>query len=78
MRGLLERSPDARIMMEWAPGMLAGQGVPAAEVAAMLAGIGFRFWTIGTGGALTPLHAEALARIPDGIRNIVAARGNPH
>lgn len=78
MKGILERSPDARLMLEWAPGMLAGQGVPAAEVAAMLAGLGFRFWTIGAGGALAPLHAEALARMSEGIRNIVAARGNPH
>jgi FkbM family methyltransferase len=78
MKALLERSPDARLMLEWAPGMLAGQGVPAAELAAMLAGMGFRFWSIGPGGTLTPLHAEALARITDGIRNIVAARGNPH
>ncbi len=78
MKGLLERSPDARLMLEWAPQMMAGQGVPAADVAAMLAGMGFRFWTIGGGGALAPLHAEALARMQDGIRNIIASRVNPH
>lgn len=77
MARLLERSPDARLLLEWAPGMLAGQGSPAPGVAEMLASLGFRFFSIGAGGALTPLDAASLAGFTDGIRNIVAARGNP-
>ncbi|MGG5812001.1 FkbM family methyltransferase [Falsiroseomonas sp. CW058] len=77
MRRLLERSPDARLLLEWAPAMLAGQGTPAPEVAAHLAALGFRFWLVGAGGALEPLPAAALAAFEGGIRNVVAARGNP-
>jgi FkbM family methyltransferase len=77
MRRLLERSPDARLLLEWAPAMLAGQGMPGPEVVALLAGLGFRFWSIGAQGALSPLPAETLAAYEAGIRNIVAARGNP-
>lgn len=77
MTRLLERSPDARLLLEWAPGMLAGQGTPAPGLAEMLAGLGFRFFSIGAGGALSPLDPATLAGFTDGIRNIVAARGNP-
>lgn len=74
MRGLLARSPEARLLLEWAPAMLAGQGMPGAEVAAMLSGFGFRFWSIGPGGSLSPLAEAELAGLADGLRNIVASR----
>lgn len=75
MRGLLERSPRARLMIEWAPDMLARQGVTAAEIVALLAGIGFRFWTISGRASLEPIAAEALGGMTDGLQNVVAARG---
>lgn len=77
MQALLERSPDARLLMEWAPAMLAGQGTPGPQVVEHLSGLGFRFWSIGGGGALSPLSAATLSAYEGGIRNIVAARGNP-
>lgn len=77
MRRLLERSPEARLMLEWAPAMLAGQGMPAPELAAFLQGLGFRFWQIGAEAQLVGLPAEELAAWQGGIRNIVAARGEP-
>jgi FkbM family methyltransferase len=77
MRRLLERSPEARLMLEWAPAMLAGQGMPGPELVAFLQGLGFRFWRIGPDAALEPLPGTELAGLSEGIRNIVAARGEP-
>lgn len=77
MRGLLRRATDIRLLLEWAPEMLAARGTPAPEVVAFLTDLGFRFWSIEAGAALAPLPAEALAALPDGIRNILAARGEP-
>ena len=77
MKRLLERSPEARLLLEWAPAMLAGQGMPGAEVVALLRDLGFRFWRIAPDATLLPLPAEELAGRSEGIRNIVAARGVP-
>jgi len=77
MRRLLERSPEARLLLEWAPAMLAGQGMPGPEVVALLRSLDFRFWRIERDATLLPLPAEELAGWEAGIRNIVAARGEP-
>lgn len=76
-RGLLRRSRDIRLLLEWAPEMLAARGTPAPEVVAFLADLGFRFWSIEAGARLAHLPAETLAALPGGIRNILAARGEP-
>ena len=77
MRRLLERSPEARLLLEWAPAMLAGQGMPGPEIVALLTGLGFRFWRIEAESRLAALPADELAGWHEGIRNIVAARGEP-
>jgi FkbM family methyltransferase len=77
MTGLLSRSPDARIMMEFAPQMMAGQSAPVGDVVAFLVGLGFMFWTIGPGGTLQSISPESLAALTSGVRNIVAARKLP-
>lgn len=77
MRKLLARSPDVRILMEFAPAMLAGSGVPAAEVAAMLEGLGLSPWTVGEGGSLHPARWADLAALQDGLQNILVAREAP-
>jgi FkbM family methyltransferase len=77
MAGLLGRSPGARLLLEWAPAMLAGQGMPGPAVVAFLEGFGFRFWSVGPDGALVPLPGPALAGLSEGLRNIVAARELP-
>ncbi len=77
MRHLLERSPDVRLLMEFAPEMLADAGVPAAEVTAMLAGMGFRAWTIGPDAGLAPVGWDSLAALTGGDRNIVVSRSDP-
>lgn len=77
MRSLLARSPDVRILMEFAPAMLAGSGVPAAEVVAMLEGLGLSPWTVGEGGSLHPARWADLAALQDGLQNILVAREAP-
>ncbi len=77
MRHLLARSPDVRILMEYAPAMLAGSGVPAAEVVALLEGLGLSPWTVGEGGSLHPARWPDLAALQDGLQNILVAREAP-
>ena len=72
---LLERSPNARVMFEFAPGLLARHGVGAAEMIHLLSELGFRFWEIGARSQLRVVKAEALAASTDGLRNLLAARG---
>ncbi|MBP0491424.1 FkbM family methyltransferase [Roseomonas indoligenes] len=78
MRDLLARSPEVRIMMEFAPGMMASQGMGPAETVALLSGLGFRFWNIGLDSGLTPVEADVLAAESGaGVRNILVARKAP-
>lgn len=77
MRQLLARSPDVRILMEFAPAMLAGSGVPAPELTGMLEGLGLSPWTVGDEGALHPARWSDLAGMQDGLQNILVAREAP-
>jgi FkbM family methyltransferase len=77
MRGILARTPGIRILMEFAPEMMARAGVPAAEVVALLEGFGLNAWTIGADGALAPAAWDALAQGATGIQNILVARDAP-
>lgn len=77
MRQILARSPEARILMEFAPAIMAAQGFPAPDVLAFLAGLGFQFWNIGCCGVPEPTTLEALATVTGGVRNIVASRTQP-
>lgn len=77
MRKLLARAPGVRIMMEFVPEMMARSGVPAAEVAGMLGGLGLRPWLIGHDGSLTEIAWDALVAEVSGIQNILVARDEP-
>jgi FkbM family methyltransferase len=74
---LLERSPEARLMFEFAPGLIAGHGVAPGEMIHLLRELGFRFWEIGEASRLREVSADSLAMAEDGLRNILAARGAP-
>lgn len=77
MWNLLARSPNARVMFEFAPGMLAAQGSSAAELVHLFSELGFHFWNIGDRSQLEPVEPAALAAMTDGVRNILAARDTP-
>jgi len=74
---LLERSPEVRVIFEFAPELLALHGVGAAEMIHLLRELGFHFWSIGGASRLTAISAESLAEATDGLRNMLAARGTP-
>jgi FkbM family methyltransferase len=74
---LLERSPEVRLLFEFAPDMLAAHGVGPAEAIHLLDELGFRFWTIDNKARLAPIEATALTGMQGGVRNILAARGRP-
>jgi len=77
MTRLLSRSPRARIMFEFSPGMLAAHGSSGAELIALFQDLGFQFWSIGDDSSLTAAPAEMLAAKTDGIVNMLASRGDP-
>ncbi|MCZ8150656.1 MAG: FkbM family methyltransferase, partial [Roseomonas sp.] len=74
---LLSRSPRARIMFEFSPGMLAAHGSSARELIRLFQELGFRFWNIAHDSSLIEASAETLAAKTDGIVNILASRGDP-
>jgi FkbM family methyltransferase len=74
---LLARSPRARIMFEFSPGMLSAHGSSAPELIRLFQELGFRFWNIAHDSSLTEAPAETLAAKTDGIVNILASRGDP-
>lgn len=77
MRALLARSPGVRILMEFAPEMLAASGIRGAEIGALLEGFGLLPWTIDGTGALHPSRWADLAALTGGIQNILVAREAP-
>ena len=77
MTRLLARSPRARIMFEFSPGMLAAHGSSAGELIRLFQQLGFRFWNIEPDSSLTAASAETLAAKTDGIVNMLASRGDP-
>jgi hypothetical protein len=56
---LIARSPRLVIVMEWSPIMLAARG-DVAELAAWIAGLGFRARCIERNGGLTPVSTTEL------------------
>lgn len=74
MRRLLERSANLRLIMEFAPEMMAGQGVGGLEVVNMLAGMGFRFWMIEHNGEITATSPDVVGSIQNGLRNLLISR----
>lgn len=77
MRGILARSPDIRMMMEFSPSMMARSGMPVAEVVALLRDLQLRAWLIEDQTTLTPVGWDFLENDTAGLRNILVAGGLP-
>jgi FkbM family methyltransferase len=77
MWNLLARSPRAKVMFEFAPGMLAAQGSSATELVQLFTRLGFQFWNIGGNSQLEAVDPAVLGAMTDGVRNILAARELP-
>jgi FkbM family methyltransferase len=77
MRGaetLLRRSPRVKIITEWSVEMISNHADVHAFIA-WLVELGFGFWLIEPGGALTELAHSALLQIPH--HDVLLARGDP-
>lgn len=77
MRRLLERSPEVKLMMEFAPEMMAASGVTAPEAVAFLRELGFSAWGIDHDGGIVPAGWDDLAAQRSGLQNILVARTAP-
>lgn len=77
MRGLLTRSADLRMLMEYGPALLRQAGTAPEEVIGGLATLGFRFWTIHTDGATEAVTAESLIATAVPLQNVLVARQDP-
>ncbi|MBK1660778.1 FkbM family methyltransferase [Paracraurococcus ruber] len=71
---VIRRSPNLRIVSEWAVGMMAARAdVPG--FVAWLRELGFGFWRIGGEGRLDPVAPEVLPRLPHS--DLVISRDDP-
>lgn len=61
---LIERSPQLKIVTEWAVGMMNAHGNNVNEHVNWLAGLGFKFWYIQNHGELTPVSRSAVLDLP--------------
>ncbi len=77
MRRLLERSPEVRILFEFAPALMQLAGRDAAATIGMLEDLGFRFWAIRPNAKLAPVAAAELKARTEGLENLIAARRPP-
>lgn len=62
-RGVIERSPDLRIVMEWSVNMMSG-AANTSDFIADLEQMGFRAWRIDGEAVFTPLQMSELENLP--------------
>lgn len=73
--GLLAANPDIQLCIEWDTIQMGSRG-SVAELANWLSSLGFRFWVIEAGGALSERQVSAMADLPPPC-NVVLARNPP-
>ena len=73
--GLLAANPDIQLCIEWDTIQMGSRG-SVAELANWLSFLGFRFWVIEAGGALSERQVSAMADLPPPC-NVVLARNPP-
>lgn len=71
MQEVLDRSPHARLLMDFAPELLARNGTPAEEVVAELEGRGLVPYLVEGGGELVPADMDELLATPGLHRKIL-------
>lgn len=74
MRRLLARSPDVFLLMEYSPRMLRAAGSSPEEAINLLAGLGFRFWTIRDDGSTEAAEPAALCNTTVALQNLLVSR----
>ncbi len=79
MRGLLGRSPRARLLLEYSPDGLERCGASGPALLGSLRSLGFQLFEAGRGGTLAPVDEGRLARLRGyfGYTNLLASRDLP-
>ena len=77
MRQLLARSPQVKIMMEYAPEWIARAGYAPEVIFDVLDEIGLKIWTISDAGRLQASSRQALMSTRKSIQNVLLARALP-
>jgi FkbM family methyltransferase len=74
MAGLIERSPEMKIMMEFSPRLMSRFNQNAEDVADFLLSRGFACWLISADGSLMPAQWPSLLAEREAIQNIIVSR----
>ncbi len=74
MSGIIDRSRNLKMMMEFCPAMMAGFACDAGFVVQFLESRDFMCWEIGVDGGLIPTRWQKLLQEPDLIRNVIVSR----
>lgn len=77
MAGLIDRSPNLKIMMEFSPAMLSRFACDATFVREFFESRGFMCWTIRPDGSLAPAGWGSLLGGAGSLQNIVVSRQGP-
>jgi FkbM family methyltransferase len=77
MRRLLARSPQVKIMMEYAPEWIARAGYAPEVIFEVLEALGLKIWIIGDAGRLKATAPQGLLASAKPIQNILLARELP-
>jgi FkbM family methyltransferase len=74
MAGLIDRSPDLKIMMEFCPMMMSRFVQNAEYVVEFLSSRGFTGWSINADGSLAPTEWPALLAQYEVVQNVIVSR----
>jgi FkbM family methyltransferase len=77
MAGVIARSPNIKLMMEFCPRMLSRFPCNADFVIDFFKSRDFMCWTINPDSSLVPARWESLLAVPDAVQNVVISRQAP-
>jgi FkbM family methyltransferase len=77
MRQVLARSPNVKIMLEYAPAWLARAGFPAEALFSLIDELGFKIWSFSPAGRLTRAVPQDLLATEKDVQNLLLARQMP-
>jgi FkbM family methyltransferase len=77
MRQVLARSPNVKIMMEYAPAWLVRAGFPPEALFSLIEELGFKMWNFSPSGRLSRAIPQDLLATDKDVQNLLLARQMP-
>jgi FkbM family methyltransferase len=77
MRQVLARSPNVKIMMEYAPAWLVRAGFPPEALFSLIEELGFKMWNFSPSGRLSRAMPQDLLATDKDVQNLLLARQMP-